>query len=983
MTTFIDQLIEEIKNGSEKDFSKIQVVFPTRRACLIFKNRFANHFDKPQWLPGVVSIEDFILSHSKFPLADDITLLLELYEVYVKYYPQMNVDDFYQWGKILLNDFDETDSNLVDQQKLYSTIQDLADIANMFAPGDEELQFLEDFWKSIFSSPPTDLRKNFIENWKLLPQIIIDFKKNLFDKKLLYRGLAYRTVAQQITEGKFESKFSKILFASFYALSKSEELIIKNLVEQNRAKIYWDADKYYVEDKVQEAGAYLRNNALTHLTPNPSPKERGTVAEKRLSAGEELEEGKKISSNARAKPHLSFGEGAGGEVSTGDYFNTIPKQITLTGIPLRIGQAKYLGQMLQELHDKNELDIQSTVVVLPDEQLLFPVLYGLPDCITDVNITMGFPAKNTALFSLPNSYLMLLKHKRAAKKIVYTRIEFFDFISHPFLKNYLNKHNRNFYYEWEQMQLTSVDMKTMSENFKNEIFVLLDIKVETINDLFSTLLKLLNIFLNEDKNKRSLSRIERETIKYFIDAIKNHEALLAPHLSKLSLNNGFTIIKDLVKTIRIPFTGEPVKGLQVMGFLETRVLDFERVIILSVNEDFLPAAKASKTYIPYSLRRAFGLPTDENQDAIYAYHFYRLLQRAKNIHLIYNTEVKSNGGGEPSRYLLQIEHELKNKLSNTVTVTREIISTDVVTYPDKEITIKKDDDVLKLLHEKYFKTEEQEGKSFSASSLNTYINCSLQFYFKYVAQIKEKEDFEENIDAATFGKILHGAMEHLYESGKEYNKDDIKSLYKNVDVAVNESITKEFTEAQLEGKNLLTKKIITELVNKILRNDADDVPFKILELEKEFTTQINFDENNSVVVRGFIDRFDFKDNATRILDYKSGKVDLLSGKNNSIELLFNDPKYKGVFQLYLYVLIASKNFPGQKFKAAFYHLKELNEGMKYINDENIFTQEQIDEYETLLKKMLSDIFNPEIAFTQTDDTNRCGYCGYKDICNRP
>lgn len=950
MNTFIDQLIIELINGTEKDFSKIQVVFPTRRACLIFKNRFALHFNKPQWLPDVVSIEDFILSHSKFPLADDITLLLELFEVYVNYYPQMNVDDFYQWGKILLNDFDETDSNLVDQQKLYSTIQDHADLANMFAAGDEELKFLEDFWKSIFSSPPTNLRKNFIENWKMLPLVIADFKKNLFQKKLLYRGLAYRTVAQQITEGKFESRFTKILFAGFYALSKSEELIIKTLVEQNHAQIYWDSDNYYVQDVVQEAGAYLRNNALINRDTDPT---------------------KNVSAAFNSSP-----------LNAGDYFNTIPKQITLTGIPLRIGQAKYLGQLLHDLNDKNELDIQSTVVVLPDEQLLFPVLYSLPDCITDVNITMGFPAKNTALFSLVNSFVQLLKNKRPSKKIVFTRIDFADFIAHPFMKNFLNKYCGKFYYQWQQLQLTSVDMKMLSERFSNNIFTLLNKKVETINQLFASLIQLLTIFIDEDKSTKTHSRIERETIKYFIEAINNHETLLTPHLSKLNLNNGFTIIKDLIKTIRIPFTGEPVKGLQVMGFLETRVLDFERIIILSVNEDFLPAAKASKTYIPYSLRRAFGLPTDENQDAIYAYHFYRLLQRAKNINLIYNTEVKSNGGGEPSRYLLQIEHELKNKLAQTVTVHRKIISTDVITYNKNEISIEKDEAILSVVNKKYLITPSGDNTAFSASSLNTYINCPLQFYFKYVASIREKEDFVEDIDAATFGKILHGAMQNLYETDKEYDAIAINSLYKKVNNAVEESIAKEFTEEQLEGKNLLSKKIITELVQKILRNDASDAPFKIIELEKEFITPINFNDNNAVLIKGFIDRFDSKENTMRIVDYKSGKVDLLKGKNNSVELLFTEPKYKGVFQLYLYVLILSKKFPEQNFKAGFYHLKELNNGVKYINDDTIFSTEQIDEYELLLKKLINNILSPENNFNQTTDTNRCEHCGYKDICNR-
>lgn len=944
MKTFIDQLIENIKKLEPSDYGKIQVVFPTRRACLIFKNRFSQHFDTPQWLPNVVSIEDFILSHSNFELADDLTLILELYQVYIRYYPTMTIDDFYQWGKILLNDFDETDSNLVNQEKLYATIKDLADVSALFAPNDEELKFLESFWKSIFSTPPTDLRKNFIENWNLLPQVLKDFKKVLLEKKMLYRGLAYRTVAEQIITNKFESPYDKIIFAAFYALSKSEETIIKTLMEQNRAIIYWDADVYYADDNVQEAGTYLRNNLLIQKATND--------ASSKLS-----------------------------KLNPGNYFSTLKKNIEVVGVPLRVGQAKYLGQILKELHDRNELNTQSTVVVLPDEQLLFPVLYALPDCITNVNITMGFPAKNTALFSLVNSFLMLLKYKRTIKKVTYSRIEFADLIAHPFIKRLLLKEYAGFYKDWDQMQLTSISMSALKAKYPIQLFDLLNTQCNSCTDLFSMTLKFLSLFDGENETKSTLSKIENETLKYFIDAIKNSQALIEKQTDLLSLQNGFTIIKDLIKTIRIPFTGEPVKGLQIMGFLETRVLDFERIIILSVNEDFLPASKSSKTYIPYSLRRAFGLPTEENQDAIYAYHFYRLLQRASNVHLIYNTEVKSNGGGEPSRYLLQLEHELKYKLKANVTLTHQTISTEVVMQEDKIISIKKDAAITAILKDKYLITNEKQS-AFSASSLQTYINCSLQFYFKYVAGIKEKESFEANIDAADFGKIIHGTMERLYTENSDYDSKSVLALLKNVNDAVEQSFLHEIGNIEIEGRNLLTKTVITELANKIIKNDSEEGSFKIISLEKEYATEIPLNETETFLVKGFIDRLDLKQNILRILDYKSGKVEFPPKKNYTASVLFNDAKYKGVFQLFLYALIISKSYKNKNINAAFYYLKELSDGMKYINDANIITEEQLTEFENLLIQLVQDIFNPEIKFEQTADTKKCSYCAYASICNR-
>jgi hypothetical protein len=944
MQTFIDQLIENIKLKQYEDYNKIQVVFPTRRACMIFKNRFVQHFSAPQWLPNIVSIEDFILSHCNFKLADDLTLLIELYQVYVKYYPKMNVDDFYQWGKILLNDFDETDSNLVDQQKLYATIKDLADVAAAFAPDDEELKFLERFWKSIFSSPPTDLRKNFIENWNLLPQVLSDFKKVLLENNIVYRGLAYRTVAEQFSTNKFETRYAKIVFASFYALSKSEETIIKKLMEQGIAELYWDADTYYTNDYVQEAGTYLRKNNLI--------KKEDKEVNTKLSA-----------------------------LNAGNYFSSIKKDIVISGVPLRIGQAKYLGQLLQELYEKNELNLQSTVVVLPDEQLLFPVLYALPHCITEVNITMGFPAKNTAIFSLVNSFLLLLKHKRVAKKVAFSRIEFVDFISHPFIKSYILKKHSTFYTEWNELQLTTVPMSLLVTKFPNELFKLLNTHCETCTDLYALTIKFLQLFYDEHNNKTALSKIEKETLKYFIETIKNNEVLVLAQATLLSLQNGFTILRDLIKTIRIPFTGEPIKGIQIMGFLETRVLDFERVIILSVNEDFLPASKSSKTYIPYSLRRAFGLPTDENQDAIYAYHFYRLLQRASNVHLVYNTEVKSSGGGEPSRYLLQLELELKKKLKNNVTVTRQKISTDVITHDEKVIIIKKDKTILETLHNKFLNVTENQS-AFSASSLQTYINCTLQFYFKYVANIKEKENFEENIDAAHFGTIIHTAMQSLYKEDFDYDKPAITALLKKINEAVQHAFKKELHDTVIEGRNLLTKTIITELVNKIVRNDSNDAPFKIIGLEKEYKAALALSNDQTFIVKGFIDRLDFKNDALRVLDYKSGKIDFPGVKNNSVETLFADSKYKAIFQLYLYALIISKANPNKSITAAFYHLKELKDGMKYINQGTIFTKELLDEFEKKLQDLVGNIFNPDNDFTQTTDVKKCAYCAFATICNR-
>ncbi len=937
MITFIDEVIERIKSGDEKDFSSIQVVFPTRRACLIFKNRFAAHFNGPQWLPSAVSIEDFILSHSLLPVADDLLLLAELYKAFSEF-SDIQFDDFYQWGKILLNDFDETDSNLVDQQKLYATLQEQADISNSFAPGIEELELITEFWKSVFTDPPSDLRKNFIENWSIIPKVISAFKKRLAEQRISYRGLAYRHVAEAISSGKFSSNYSKILFTSFYALSKSEELIIESLINQNRAEVLWDADNYYLEDNNQEAGWYLRKNNLI---------------DKNISAS---------------------------KVISGNYFESIPKNIQLTGIPLRVGQAKYLGELLQQLSNSGKLNTESTVVVLPDENMLFPVLYALPQQLKEVNVTMGFPAKSTALFSFVNAYVLLLKSKRKLVNIIFGRMEFTDFIFHPYVKNYLNNQHQDFFDYWNNLQLTQVDMKLMCEKFNNEFFQLLMQVPENFSALAKHMQQLITILFNSSSN--NYSRIEEESIKYFRDALKATSDLLEPYSTTITLTSGYMLLRDMVKSIRIPFTGEPVKGLQIMGFLETRVLDFERVIILSVNEGFLPAVRSAKTYIPYALRKAYGLPTDENQFAIYAYHFYRLLQRANEIHLIYNTELKSNGGGEPSRYLLQIEHELKNKFTHTLKVSKQMVATPAVTHPDITISITKNKAIQQTLQLQYLNADPEKQKAFTASALNTYILCHFKFYLKYVAHLKETEEVEDNIDAAVFGNILHAAMEKLYEPGEHYTAQKIKSLFTKIDDAVNEAVHENYSEAQLEGKNLLLKTIITQLVNDILKNDTQDASFKIEDLENEYKTSIELSNGINAALAGFIDRIDLKEKHLRILDYKTGKVTTRSNQNNNMQLLFEDARYKAEFQLLLYAYIVSKNKKQQPMQAAFYALREINSGLRYLNNGESIPQTELDEFEERLKMLLNEIFNEEIPFAQTDDWDKCTNCAYKIICNR-
>ena len=491
-----------------------------------------------------------------------------------------------------------------------------------------------------------------------------------------------------------------------------------------------------------------------------------------------------------------------------------------------------------------------------------------------------------------------------------------------------------------------------------------------------------------------------------------HE-IIKPYQAEIISKTAWQFIRKVIDKLKIPFSGEPVHGLQIMGFLETRVLDFENLFILSVNESILPASSRSNSFIPYSIRKGFGLPVHEEQDAVNAYHFYRLLQRAKNIHLIYNTEVKSLTGGEKSRFLLQISYEMKKKFGDKLKIHYSLVSTDIHSEEIKPISIEKNSEVLEILKNRFEKkgTDEMlmiqktiveksimgipsdqinankksadDKKGFSASALSSYINCKLQFYFRYIAGIKEKDEIEENIEADVFGKILHGAMQQLYGDVQKITSAKIKELLPQVDSAVSESFVKEFPHAatDLEGKNYLLKQVIFQLVKKILEADSDIAPFEINELEKTFSINFKYDnDQKDILLKGVFDRVDSENGFVRIVDYKTGKDELNSKKG--FEEIFIDPKYKATFQLYFYSYIYKQLHLDKKLKAGIYRMKSISDGISYLNDGEEISETKLQEFESFLKNLIVEIMNPVIPFSQTDDEKRCEYCPYKEICNR-
>ncbi|MEO8088130.1 MAG: PD-(D/E)XK nuclease family protein, partial [Bacteroidota bacterium] len=894
--------------------------------------RYSARLTAPAWSPVVFSIEDFVQSLSPYQPGDDLDLIFELYQVYKVYFPGETFDKFYPWGVMLLKDFNDVDSALADGKKLFSSITDLKAIDEQFELAEEDMNRIKEFWKIFFDKEQGAIRKAFYASWKHLEKIYSAFVEIVKAKNMVYEGLAVRAVAEGLANGSIRSEFSHHVFAGFYSLSNAEEKIIRHFQENKIASVYFDADSYYTDDPRQEAGFFIRKNSLID----------GKYSWKQ------------------------------------DFLVKEEKKIEMIGVPLQVLQAKTAGQIIHELpHDP--LVMNRTAVVLPDEQLLMPVLYALPAHVEDVNVTMGYPLSASPLFNLTESLFNLQKsfkqHSFYFKPVI-------SLLSHPYIQftdpvginKWLDQFRAKPVIRLTQAELTggktSASMRILFKGYNS-----LEEAIEYFNAFFSLLIDAIR------NNNSGIQSIEKEYVYYFYTRFKKLEEILKKYSEEISVETFRSLFNEVIRSTRIPFTGEPLKGLQVMGFLETRVLDFENLIILSLNEDILPPASHHPSFIPYTIRRAFGLPTFEAHNAIAAYHFYRLLQRAKNIYFIYNTEVKNFSGGEKSRFLLQVENELVQRNPGIKLIHRNVtVRVNEITAPTVEIT--KTEEVMKELNRYYepLTTPLKFSKKFSASALATYIACPLRFYFQYVAKLKEPDEQDEFIEGGMLGTILHEAMHSLYLPMKTITKSDFEKIASLAEKAVDEAIRKEFGDVEaLEGKNILMRNVLIELIRKILDFDAKDL-LTIKYLEEEFAMGMQIESGKQVHLYGIIDRVDVVEDYLRVVDYKTGAPD--SRKAKDIASLFTSPEYKEQFQTFFYAMLLKRRERSTHVKAGLFRLRKLSEGIGYINDGNVITHEQFTEFFNLTRNLLLEIFNPAIPFKQTEDENRCIYCAYKDICNR-
>ncbi len=954
MRTFLQDVADTIVKDYP-DWENLTVVFPNRRAALYFRKALTENLTTPRWAPNVLSIEEFISSFSELKEADKLSLIVSLYHAFKKVtHSEESLDHFYFWGEMLLRDFDELDKYMVNAEGLFRDLSNQKELDDYFDYlTEEQKKFLQDFWQTV-SFSDSESKKSFLKLWQNLFSVYQEFRTTLLKDKKGYAGMIQREVAEYFQDTSARTD-NKIVFAGFNALTTAEEKIITWFVQYQNAKVFWDEDPFYVNEPHREAGTFFRQYREQTIL------------------------GKTFSETSSAL----LGQ---------------EKKITILGIPQRAGQPKLLAQQLEELiAAKNGLsiEIERTVIVLPDESLLLPVLYALPPALRAINVTMGYPLVNTPYYSLIDFLFEL--HLRKRKEEFYHR-QVLAVLRHPYLKARLGEHGSL----WIEEILKNNQVHISPSFFKSRI------AAEKNNSEIDQLIQsIFNAVEPKDFLKYVLTIIQELATSEAADGFMEKEFAFHFHrvLSRvdelnvsepMELRMQQRMFRQIIRAEKVPFTGEPLEGLQIMGVLETRNLDFDHVIILSLNEGLWPAAPRQGSYIPHTIRRAYNLPTSEHQDAMYAYLFYRLLQRAEKVDLYYNTEPDKLGTGEMSRYLYQLIYETGWKHE------RKILYNPVEVRQTEAITIEKKLDVLQKL-ERYF------GKALTPSTLNTYLECRLKFYFRHLVELKEPEEVEEEADARIFGNIFHRVMELFYLDLKSPSGDWAVRAehFANLDAKLEHYIERSFREhfhlndqkkMNYNGLQLVVKEMVKKLATHVLAKDKKYAPFNIEFLEVNyFHTNIRVQQRDkmlNIVLGGKIDRVDQKENTIRILDYKTG------GDLNvftSIESLFDrnlEKRNKAAFQAMLYAFVYVKRNQNSstptfktKIQPGLINRKDIFkndfEYGLYLNKERLEdVTTLLPEFETHLQTLLQELFNPDQPFDQTTVLKTCSYCSYKEICGR-
>ncbi|HOH71246.1 MAG TPA: PD-(D/E)XK nuclease family protein [Paludibacteraceae bacterium] len=942
MKSFLRQIAEQYYTAYGKEISDFCFVFPNKRAGLFFKKELAAVMDSktPIFAPSMLSINNLLLNYSDIKEAEHVTLLFQLYTVYKRVTQSDDTfDNFYAFGEMLLSDFNEVDTYLIDAHQIFTYISDLKEIDNQFSYfSAEQIEIIKRFWGHFLSGDEKPFKLYYLKMWQSLEEVYLQFKAALEARKIGYSGMIFRRLAERMKRGDdLPSGYKKMIFVGFNALNPIEKTVMSYFKKREAADFYFD----YQSPLLKQNEDFVKQYIKTNQSAFPS---QFTLEEE-----------------GRAEHYIE-----------------------VVAVPSKIGQVKETYRILDKLFtEKNDEDAYlRTAVVLPDEQLLMPLLYSIPPQVDTVNVTMGFPLSQTPIAGFIQKVVDMQKAVRRSKQtetIYYKPV--LALLRQPYVQMAAGEEVTNLKAKIEDKNLFQVPTELLH---KGEFLTLLFSNCTTADgaiDYFSELAHLLeNVIPPENK-------LDREFLFYYKKSVNLLRLNLEEMPMDLQVETVYKLLRQLVGSVRVPFEGEPLAGLQVMGMLETRLLDFDTVIIPSFNDDMLPRKQRNNSLIPYGIRKVFGLPTYEDSDAVFSYNFYRLLHRAKTVYLIYDSRNNKVKNSEISRFYYQLKYLYQVPMKER-TVAFEIESRKKV-----PLSVPKQGEVQEKLLQ-YLNPNS--NKMLSASSINDYINCPLSFYFGRVLGLSEQDEMSEMMEANTFGSIFHEVMQDIYKPYKNeiITKVLLSEIIKN-DYKIESCLMSAFAKhyfkranekIEMTGYSLLMARIIKKYVLKTLHFDKQRAPFTFLEGEQNILTQISLPNGQKVNVKVIIDRVDEKDGLVHIIDYKTGKVTKGLTFDDMAELFTASPQRpKEIMQTFLYSMIYTQQYKKEICPNvySFKQLKDLPDiSFSYQKEEILKYSTVAEEYERLLKSCLEKLFDKSVPFTQTEDVENCKYCPFIKICRR-
>ena len=943
MKKFLEKVADFILEKKQEDLLTTAVIFPNKRSEVFLKDHLKKRTSKSIWLPEIYTIDEFFAKASGMNEIDPIQIFFELFEIHKQLAGDdaREIEDFLSWAPIILSDFNDIDNYMADPESIFLHLS--------------EMRAMEEW--NVDQKPLTDLQKNYLRFYNSLIDYYKLLQKNLATKNAAYRGMIYRSLASNIESISKSWSWKQFILVGFNALSESEKMVFDYLKSNFKTEFLWDIDSFFftTEGKM-EAGQFISK----------------MLDRWKLSEPKWIE----------------------------DKLLTGKKQITILGTSKRIGQVKYTGTELKKRYNNSVAGSLDTAVILADENLLVPLLNSLPEIKNDrsetigYNITMGYPVSNGPYSQLVTNWLELLITQNEQSNNLFSVRHIILLLNNPVVKmiadqagNPFSEKLKKLLFETSLTYCSKADIEKLiqkeSSKLSGEVLDLLLLKNAGPEEFIDALINLLGEVKKVLLNSETGHFLLKEQLVLMFRLSKKLHGLVETNSKILNLKALLKIFTQLIRRSEVNLKGEPLSGIQIMGMLETRNLDFKNIILLSANEGVLPKADRLESFIPFDIRSAYKLPLPKDKTDVYAYHFYRLLIRAENITLVYNSESGQLGGGEQSRYILQLKSELSKLNTNLIIKDKLIDFPPPASKTGDKIEIPKSKTIMELIHKKL-------DSGLSPSALSTFINCSLQFYFSQLLKLQIPEDNEKSIQSDEFGSVVHALLEKLYKPFVEKNIDTrlLDKSLKNIEELIGNQFKENYKGADLtSGKNYLTVEVIRKYIRQFVNRDIAELKKearRLIAVEKRLSYSIRVN-GCQINLKGFVDRIDTRTGTghDRLIDYKTGGVDARDLKLSDWEDLITDPKYQKVFQLLFYTYLFEAAGNAKNPEVGIFSLRKVSNGFltPTLPDKASWEESQ-DTFERLLHELIGKLIDPELPFKQTEEEKNCNWCDFKNICNR-